>query len=82
MALTPKNKERHAERTWELDGKLWLRDFLPKHLPQGRIYLFGYNSSVSIRSSTAGVREQAQNLRSRLLLERQVTDPTSCKTHS
>ncbi|KAL2816120.1 hypothetical protein BJX63DRAFT_430412 [Aspergillus granulosus] len=69
--LNPKNKERHAERTWELDGKLWLRDFLPKHLPQARIFLFGYNSSVSIQSSSAGVREQAQNLLSRLLLERQ-----------
>ncbi|KAJ0414986.1 hypothetical protein BJY00DRAFT_294203 [Aspergillus carlsbadensis] len=69
--LNPKNKERHAERTWELDGKLWLRDFLPRQLPQARIYLFGYNSSVSIRSSSAGVREQAQNLLSRLLLERQ-----------
>ncbi|KAL2829596.1 hypothetical protein BJY01DRAFT_254948 [Aspergillus pseudoustus] len=69
--LNPKNKERHAERTWELDGKLWLRDFLPHQLPQARIFLFGYNSSVSIRSSSAGVREQAQNLLSRLLLERQ-----------
>ncbi|KAL3459246.1 hypothetical protein BJX64DRAFT_265080 [Aspergillus heterothallicus] len=68
--LNPKNKERHAERTWELDGKLWLRDFLPEQLPQARIFLFGYNSSVSIRSSSAGVREQAQNLLTRLLLER------------
>ncbi|KAL4899128.1 hypothetical protein BDW74DRAFT_163919 [Aspergillus multicolor] len=33
--------------------------------------LFGYNSNVSIQSSAAGVREQAQNLLSRLWLERQ-----------
>ncbi|KAI9376511.1 hypothetical protein BJX61DRAFT_538748 [Aspergillus egyptiacus] len=69
--LNPKNKERHAERTWELNGKLWLRDLLPTQLPQARILLFGYNSSVSIRSSSAGVREQAQNLLSRLWLARE-----------
>ncbi|KAL4921119.1 hypothetical protein BDW62DRAFT_198138 [Aspergillus aurantiobrunneus] len=69
--LNPKNKERHAERTWESsNGKIWLRDFLPNQIPQARIFLFGYNSSVSIRSSSAGVREQAQNLLSRLWLER------------
>ncbi|KAL4879778.1 hypothetical protein BJY04DRAFT_208474 [Aspergillus karnatakaensis] len=69
--LNPKNKERHAERTWEVDGKIWLRDFLPKQLPQARIMLFGYNSSVTVRSSAAGVREQAQNLLSKLWLDRQ-----------
>ncbi|KAL4782389.1 hypothetical protein BJX76DRAFT_369205 [Aspergillus varians] len=69
--LNPKNKERHAERTWELNGKIWLRDFLPNQLPQARILLFGYNSNVSIQSSSAGVREHAQNLLSRLWLERQ-----------
>ncbi|KAL4986457.1 hypothetical protein BDW68DRAFT_178771 [Aspergillus falconensis] len=68
--LNPKNKERHAERTWESDGKIWLRDFLPNQLPQARIMLFGYNSNVSIQSSSAGIREQAQNLLSRLWLER------------
>ncbi|KAL4763169.1 uncharacterized protein BDW70DRAFT_158018 [Aspergillus foveolatus] len=69
--LNPKNKERHAERTWELNGKIWLRDFLPNQLPQARIMLYGYNSNVSIQSSSAGVREQAQNLLNRLWLERQ-----------
>ncbi|KAL4929570.1 uncharacterized protein BDV17DRAFT_298019 [Aspergillus undulatus] len=70
--LNPKNKERHAERTWEAsNGKIWLRDFLPKQLPQARILLFGYNSNVSIQSSSAGVREQAQYLLNRLWLERQ-----------
>ncbi|KAL4963231.1 uncharacterized protein BDV14DRAFT_177008 [Aspergillus stella-maris] len=70
--LNPKNKENHAERTWEAsNGKMWLRDFLPKQLPQARILLFGYNSNVSIQSSSAGVREQAQYLLNRLWLERQ-----------
>ncbi|OJJ87138.1 uncharacterized protein ASPGLDRAFT_80025 [Aspergillus glaucus CBS 516.65] len=68
--LNPKNKENHAERTWESGGKLWLRDFLPKKLPQARIFLYGYNSNVAIQSSAAGIRDQAQNLLSRLWLER------------
>ncbi|KAL4734365.1 hypothetical protein BDV11DRAFT_56407 [Aspergillus similis] len=83
--LNPKNKERHAERTWELNGKIWLRDFLPNQLPQARIMLFGYNSNVSIQSSSAGVREQAQNLLSRLWLERQVrilTFPGRTESHA
>ncbi|KAL6236379.1 hypothetical protein BDW75DRAFT_239330 [Aspergillus navahoensis] len=82
--LNPKNKERHAERTWESDGKIWLRDFIPNELPQARIMLFGYNSNVSIQSSSAGVREQAQNLLSRLWLERQdcVTRPIIFIAHS
>lgn len=77
--LNPKNKERHAERTWELDGKIWLRDFLPSQLSQARILLFGYNASVSIQSSSAGVREQAQNLLSRLSIERQVRNDMYCE---
>ncbi|KAI9924003.1 hypothetical protein MW887_007461 [Aspergillus wentii] len=69
--LNPKNKDYHAERTWMSGEKLWLRDFLPHQLPRARILLFGYNSNVGIQSSSAGVREQAQNLLNRLRLERQ-----------
>lgn len=70
--LNPKNKENHAERTWESEGKLWLRDFLPKQLPRARILLYGYNSSVGFQSSAAGVREQAQNLLNGLWIQRKV----------
>ncbi|RJE25535.1 hypothetical protein PHISCL_02147 [Aspergillus sclerotialis] len=65
------DKKSHAERTWEFGGKLWLRDFLPKQLPRARILLFGYNSNVGIQSSSAGVREQAQNLVNKIWVERQ-----------
>ncbi|BAE59448.1 hypothetical protein F9C07_5100 [Aspergillus flavus] len=68
--LNPKNKVNHAERTWESNGKLWLEDFLPNKLPRARTMLFGYKSNVSIESSSAGVREQAQNLLIQLGLER------------
>ncbi|KAE8321654.1 hypothetical protein BDV39DRAFT_210507 [Aspergillus sergii] len=72
--LNPKNKSNHAERTWESNGKLWLRDFLPNQLPRARIMLFGYNSNVSIESSSAGVREQARNLLIQLGLERKTCE--------
>ncbi|XXG94019.1 hypothetical protein Hte_000270 [Hypoxylon texense] len=60
--LNPLGKQLHAEATWTADGKLWLRDFLPKRIPNARILLFGYNSNVAFQASTAGVTEQAENL--------------------
>ncbi|TGJ83026.1 hypothetical protein E0Z10_g5747 [Xylaria hypoxylon] len=60
--LNPLNKQSHAEATWTSEDKLWLRDFLPKRAPRARICLFGYNSNVAFGSSTAGIREQAENL--------------------
>ncbi|RAL05725.1 kinesin [Aspergillus ibericus CBS 121593] len=69
--LNPKSKKNHAEKTWESNGKLWLRDFLPKQLPRARIFLFSYNSKVVIQSSAAGVRDQAHILLDRLRLERE-----------
>ncbi|PYI10351.1 kinesin [Aspergillus sclerotiicarbonarius CBS 121057] len=69
--LNPKSKKNHAEKTWETNGKLWLRDFLPRQLPRARIFLFSYNSKVAIQSSAAGVREQAHVLLDRLRLERE-----------
>ncbi|RMJ26426.1 hypothetical protein PHISP_02698 [Aspergillus sp. HF37] len=76
--LNPKNKSRVAERSWEADDKLWLRDFLPRRLPRARILLFGYNSRVGKQSSAAGVREQAQTLLNKIWLERQVPTIFPC----
>lgn len=47
---------------------MWLRDegFLRTALPNARVLLFGYNSNVAFKSSTAGVHEQAENLLNRL----------------
>ncbi|KAL7619842.1 hypothetical protein AAE478_010387 [Parahypoxylon ruwenzoriense] len=64
--LDPLNRHSHAKATWTADGKLWLRDFLPKQVPQARILLFGYNANVAFRSASAGVREQAENLLNQL----------------
>lgn len=63
--LNPRNKRNHAFETWTAANKaMWLRDegFLRTALPQARVLLFGYNSNVAFKSSTAGVREQAENL--------------------
>ena len=77
--LNPTNKELHAKQTWTSDEtkKLWLSDsdFLPKRFPQARVLLFGYNSNVAFRTSTAGIREQAENLLNRLKIERPVVFP-------
>jgi hypothetical protein len=51
---------------------MWLKDFLPKKLPTARILLFGYNANVAFQTSTAGVREQAENLLNRLNGKRRV----------
>ncbi|KAI1450024.1 hypothetical protein F5Y02DRAFT_413701 [Annulohypoxylon stygium] len=60
--LNPLGNPLHAESTWTTEGKLWLKDFLPKRNPSARILLFGYNSNVAFQSSTAGIAEQAENL--------------------
>ena len=77
--LNPANKESHAKQTWTSDEskKLWLSDsdFLPKRFSQARVLLFGYNSNVAFKTSTAGVREQAGNLLNRLKIERPVVFP-------
>ncbi|KAB8243117.1 hypothetical protein BDV35DRAFT_407857 [Aspergillus flavus] len=82
--LNPKNKVNHAERTWESNGKLWLEDFLPNKLPRARTMLFGYKSNVSIESSSAGVREQAQNLLIQLggIVVKEVFNPCQITAHA
>ena len=68
--LNALNKELHAEATWTVDGKLWLRDFLPHLLPNVRVLLFAYNSNVAFETSTVGIREAADSLLNWLILYR------------
>ncbi|KAI1409717.1 hypothetical protein F5Y13DRAFT_169327 [Hypoxylon sp. FL1857] len=72
--LNPLDKQSHAEATWTTGGKLWLRDFLPKRVPDARIMIFGYNANVAFQTAAAGVREQAENLLN-LLEEARTMDP-------
>ncbi|MCJ1240785.1 hypothetical protein MMC14_008789 [Varicellaria rhodocarpa] len=69
--LNPTNTEFHAEATWTVEDKLWLRDFLPSKLPSARVLLFGYNANVAFETSIAGVREQAINLLNRVASKRE-----------
>ena len=67
--LNPRNTKNHAFETWTAANEaMWLRDegFLRTALPNARVLLFGYNSNVAFKSSTAGVHEQAENLLNRL----------------
>ena len=47
-----------------------MRDFLPKQLPNVRVFLFGYNSNAAFNTTTAGVTEAAEDLLNRLRSER------------
>jgi len=50
--LNPRSKNDidHAWDTWRrpsgLQGRLWLRDDLPQHVPETRIFLYEYNSTA------------------------------------
>lgn len=77
--LDPLNRPGHAYSTWthkqhkyDLNGKLWLRDFLPTHprMPKLRVLLFGYNSSAALKASTVGVAGAASNLLDQLRFKR------------
>ena len=69
--LNPTNTKFHAEETWTVKDKLWLKDFLPDQLPSARVLLFGYNSNVAFETSIAGVREQAMSLLNRIASKRE-----------
>ncbi|KAF2398705.1 hypothetical protein EJ06DRAFT_89082 [Trichodelitschia bisporula] len=47
-------------------GKLWLKDFLPRKLPNARIMTFGYDSRLAFSGSTADLDDFALSLLNRL----------------
>jgi len=69
--LSPFSDEHHAENTWTSNGKLWLRDFLPRKLPRARVMLFSYNANVAFDPVNLGVRQHAEKLLELLHLERE-----------
>ena len=42
---------------------MWLRDSLPQHFPQLRVWIYGYESSLRDPDSLADVDEYAENFR-------------------
>jgi len=55
-----------SESTWEFkDGEkrvIWLRDFLPGHLPEARVFSYGYNAEIWNSLGTANFRDYGQEL--------------------
>lgn len=53
----------NAWGTWEHNNeKLWLRDFLPKHVPGARIYSFGYRAEVAFTRGRGDLKGFARSL--------------------
>jgi hypothetical protein len=53
----------NAWKTWEhSNGKLWLKDFLPKHVPGSRIYSFGYRAEVAFTRGRGDLKGFARSL--------------------
>ncbi|KAF2872761.1 hypothetical protein BDV95DRAFT_397503 [Massariosphaeria phaeospora] len=53
----------HGTATWEKDGKIWLRDFLPDVLPMpARVFLYEYNASPAIAAGATKLDDHARKL--------------------
>jgi len=62
------------EQTWTRDNVFWPAQLLPKEVPDARIFVFGYDSSiVKVKHGTVAkteVRSNADDLCSKLAAER------------
>lgn len=65
-------------KAWQPSGRteMWLRDaeFLPSDVPNARIMTYGYNSSIALSQSMAGIDQFAAMLLNHIELERQSPD--------
>jgi hypothetical protein len=53
----------NAWKTWEhSNGRLWLKDFVPKHVPGARIYSFGYPAEVAFTRGRGDLKGFARSL--------------------
>ena len=71
--LNPRGKDNHPFETWTHEnGIFWPRDYLPQDIPQARIFVYGYNSTITNPQSmsTASVKDHANTLLNLLDLER------------
>ncbi|KAL2127011.1 hypothetical protein VTI74DRAFT_11480 [Chaetomium olivicolor] len=65
----------HRENTWALNGRVWLRDFLPEHIPNVRIMTWGYDARTHNRTEISRqlLYDHAINLIQELILVRRPT---------
>ena len=57
-------------KTWTEGKSLWLRDFLPKAVPEARVFTFGYNSRIAFGGTASRIDDFARTLLERLLQKR------------
>lgn len=62
----------HAFNSWEYRDDsgysfMWLRDYLPEHIPNARIVVYGYNANLVSDVSTGRIRTYAETFLERLL---------------
>lgn len=63
----------NAIDTWThpKSNAFWLRDFLPRQIPDARVMTFGYNAAAAFGQSTADVLDYAKSLLSSLIDKRE-----------
>ena len=52
----------------------WLKDFLPRDVPNARVMTFGYNADAAFGNTTAGILDHAKSLLSSLIDKREGND--------
>ncbi|KAH0609232.1 uncharacterized protein H6S33_012718 [Morchella sextelata] len=54
----------HAFGSWKSRGEntMWLRDFLPEHVPTARILTYGYDSTLHRNLSISGIDDFSTRL--------------------
>lgn len=85
--LNPKGDPEHARKTWTHEnGTFWPKELLPKLLPNARILLFAYNSSILSNASNIPVAGHAQSLlndiKNKRLEEKEIHRPLIFIAHS
>jgi hypothetical protein len=74
--LNPRSKpnDQHAWNTWRKpdgdEGRLWLRDDLPKDTSLARIFLYEYNSKLIYWGNKGQFSDQANDLLEEIFIER------------
>ncbi|KAJ5623510.1 hypothetical protein N7490_012115, partial [Penicillium lividum] len=71
--LNPLGRNDHPFQTWtHANGKFWPKDFLAEDMPFARVFVYGYNSSVTNAQtmSTASIKDHANTLLNLLDMER------------
>lgn len=68
------------ENTWtsQKTHAFWLKDFLPRDVPDARIMTFGYNADAVFGNTTANIIDHAKGLLSSLVDKRE-EDHVGCK---